>query len=424
MKTKLVLLSADAMSGADLDYLLTLPHAKEVFAHAVYAKKVRSVLPTLTYPCHATMITGCLPERHGIWMNTLFSPGEKRPAWRWERRWNRVQDDLLYAAKRQCLTTASVFWPTTGLHSAVDWLIPEYWPQTRQDTLLKAMERMGSSPEVLTVIERRQGTGRIDQHPSADFFAVSCACDILRTFRPDVMLLHPANIDEAKHRYGTGSPEARQAVEETDRMIGMIAEALEYCGLSEQTNFVLASDHGQRDIRRVLRPNVLLREKGLIRCTADSLADWDAYCQAEGMFALIQLRDRSDVSAGKKVLSVLETAGLDQMGVSRILAAEQMSVPGLPADYDFALLSDGDTAFSSALFGELCQSESHAGQKATHGYPPEIGPGPVFIAAGPGFRENSVIEEMSLTDIAPTLAALFGAEMPEAQGEIIREMLQ
>ena len=142
------------------------------------------------------------------------------------------------------------------------------------------------------------------------------------------------------------------------------------------------------------------------------------------MFALIQLRDRSDVSAGKKVLSVLETAGLDQMGVSRILAAEQMSVPGLPADYDFALLSDGDTAFSSALFGELCQSESHAGQKAAHGYPPEIGPGPVLIAAGPGFRENSVIEEMSLTDIAPTLAALFGAEMPEAQGEIIREMLQ
>lgn len=407
------------MSGEDLDDLLTLPHAKAVFSHAAYAKKVRPVLPTLTYPCHASMVTGCLPEKHGIWMNTLFSPGEMRPAWRWERRWNRVQDDLLFAAKRQGLTTASVFWPTTGHHGAVDWLIPEYWPQSQEDTLLKAMGRMGSSPEVLAILEGRQGTGRIDRHPSADFFAVNCACDILRTFRPDVMLIHPANIDEAKHRYGAGSPEAKQAVEETDGMIGTIAEALEDCGLSEQTNFVLASDHGQRDIRRVLKPNVLLREKGLIRCAGDILAGWDAYCQAEGMFALIHLRDGSDISIRERVQSVLESSGLEQMGVSRIRPGKQET-----ADYDFALLSDGDTAFSSGFFGELCQSEIHAGQKATHGYPPELGPGPVFIAAGPGFKKNSVIEEMRLIDIAPTLAALFGAEMPQAQGEVKRELLQ
>ena len=39
-------------------------------------------------------------------------------------------------------------------------------------------------------------------HPYIDEFIIACACDILREKQPDVLLIHPANIDGARHQYG------------------------------------------------------------------------------------------------------------------------------------------------------------------------------------------------------------------------------
>ena len=421
MNRKLILVSADAMSAEDLPFFLTLPNARRLFADAARAARLRSVLPTLTYPCHATMLTGCGPARHGIAANTMPAPGDPNPPWRWERGCNLEPDDLLYAAKRRGLTAASVFWPTTGRHPAADWLIPEYWPQGPGDTLEQAMGRMGASPEVLRIIEANRGDGRIDRHPQADFFAVRCACDILRRYRPDVLLLHPANIDEAKHRHGTAAPEVKKALEETDEFIGLLLAALEETGLAERTNFVLTSDHGQRDVRRLLRPNALLRREGLIRVEGGGVRDWQAWCRAEGMFAAVYLRRREDPAVRERVRSLLRALAADPAhGVARVYTREEAEAAGLPGSLDFALTGDGRTAFSSDPAGPLTDAPL---QRATHGYPPDMGPDPVFLAAGPDFRRGGIAEEMDLTDVAPTCAALLGARLPRAEGRARGELL-
>ena len=327
MKNRMIVISADAMMREDLELFLTMPNAKRVFAHAARPRRLRSVLPTLTYPCHATLLTGCRPERHGVWMNTVFSPGNPGPEWNWERGQNAVKDDLLFAARRSGRMTASVFWPTTGKHPAVDWLIPEYWPQGAEDSLEAAMRRMGSPPEVLEILRRRSDGIRIDRHPAADFFAVACACEILKAFRPGLLLLHPANIDEARHRYGAKSSEARRAVEETDEMLGMLFSAAQETGDAEQTDFVLVSDHGQRDIRRVFCPNVLLRQEGLIRGGPDGRqADWDAYCHTEGMFATVHLKDPGDAALRRRVEALLRGLPEERTGIARV--ADAAELPG------------------------------------------------------------------------------------------------
>ena len=62
--------------------------------------------------------------------------------------------------------------------------------------------------------------------------------------------------------------------------------------------------------------------------------------------------------------------------------------------------------------------------RASHGYLPEKGPHPVFMAKGPDFAENVVLEKGRLIDEAPTYAALLGVNLPDTDGEPIKEFLR
>ena len=62
--------------------------------------------------------------------------------------------------------------------------------------------------------------------------------------------------------------------------------------------------------------------------------------------------------------------------------------------------------------------------RATHGYLPELGPQPVFLAKGPSFKENVSLPTRPIVDEAPTYARLLSVELPEAQGTPITELLK
>ena len=65
MKNKLFVLSADALVREDIAYLETKPNFSRIMAGRAEVTHVKSVYPALTYPAHATLITGCRPGRHG-----------------------------------------------------------------------------------------------------------------------------------------------------------------------------------------------------------------------------------------------------------------------------------------------------------------------------------------------------------------------
>ena len=69
MRKKLIVISADAMVAEDLEYLKTLPNYRKYLEGGALVKHVRSIYPSVTYPCHTTMVTGVYPDKHGITSN-------------------------------------------------------------------------------------------------------------------------------------------------------------------------------------------------------------------------------------------------------------------------------------------------------------------------------------------------------------------
>ncbi len=421
-KKKLIVFSADAMVGEDVEYLKTLPNYKRYLEGGCRIERVASVYPTITYPCHTTMATGVWPDKHRVPGNCQFIPGADPLPWRWDYRFVEWKEDIFTAAKKAGYTTAAVFWPVTGNHPYIDYLIDEYWTQGPEDTPRQAWRRMGSSEEMLDIVERHIGENQIRKHPPTEEFIIGCTCDIIRRFQPDVLFLHPANIDDYRHKTGLFNDRILEGIRETDKWIGEIMRAVEEAGELENTNLVLTSDHGQLEIKRVININVFLADQGLIRKHEDgSLKDWDAWSLSGGMSAAVYLRDPKDREVYEKTYRILKDMAQEGIyGISQVFTREEAKAHHLDGDFSFILETDGYTSFGDAINRPVVTNydlEDYRYGRATHGYLPGKGPQPVFLAKGPDFRENVTLKSGRLIDQAPTYAKLLGVELPRADGK-------
>ena len=429
-KHKLIVLSADALVHDDMAELCEMPNFKKYLSGGSCIKKVRSIYPTITYPCHVTISTGVYPDRHGIPGN-LKSPYKyiKNPIpWIWEREYVKVPD-IFDAAKANGLTTAAVFWPVTGNHPNIDYLIDEYWTQYPGQKLEDAFAEMGTQECVIPIIQKNAHLMHERKHPYCDDFMVSCAADMIRQFKPDLIMIHPANIDGTRHGNGTFGKHITQALIDTDRYIGMLMEAAEEAGVMDETSFVLTSDHGQMDIKRVININVLLADAGLIRPTDDPTEpEWDAWCQSGGMSGCVYLRDKDNKEIYDKVYSLLKHLCDEGIyGISRVFTAEEaISEEHYGGDFSFVIETDNYTSFGDKYVRPLvtgADNEDYRKGRATHGYLPRKGPTPVFYVNGPAFKKGGVIEEGRLVDEAPTMAAVLGITMPDTDGHAVSELI-
>ncbi len=430
---ELIVLSADALVYEDIEYLSTLPNFRKYLAGGVGVKKVKSVYPTITYPCHTTMSTGVYPDRHGVPGNFEFTPGRTKDLpWLWDYKYNLYREDIFTAAKAAGLHTAAVFWPVTGNHPCIDDLIDEYWVQGPEDRPREAFARMGSDEHMLDIIERNLH-GRTDRppHPDQDAFIVNCACDVIRECQPDLLFLHPADVDWARHEYGVFNDQVRRTVENTDRYIGLLMETVAESADPEKTNLVLVSDHGQRNIRRIVNLNLLLARNGLIRTDADgNFLDWDAWIMSGGMSANVYLKHPEDKKTEQKVYDLLRHACEDELseyGIIRVLTREEFKAEHLDGPFSFVLESDWDVSFSDGYREPLTRDFAPADYRygrATHGYLPDKGPQPTFWAKGPGFKQNVILENADLVDEAPTFAKLLGLTLSDTDGRSLDELLR
>ncbi|MBQ3107574.1 MAG: alkaline phosphatase family protein [Firmicutes bacterium] len=434
-KKKLIVISHDAMVGEDLETLQYLPTFRELLNGAARVKAMRSVYPSLTYPVHASLSTGCRVGKHGILNNEIecLGAGPFTVPWRW------FADDIqvptvFQQAKKAGLTTASVFWPVTGNDPGIDYLVAEYWTQGPDDNLYDAFRRAGSSDEMFEkVLNKRipEMEGHEKTFPWCEDFICNCACDIIREFQPDILYVHFGMIDGLRHLYGLFSRTLTAMLPETDKYTGKIMDACKQAGVFDDTNFVILSDHGHLNINRVLNFNALLKDAGFIRTDEnDDIVDWDAIMHSCGLSGQIYVKDPSDEVLLKKVydhLCFLRDEGI--YGISRVFTAEEVKdLEGLYGNFSFMVESDGYTTFGKSdwhrpLVRPLSGDDWRTGQ-STHGHYPDKGPQPTVIAKGPDFQPGAWIPSASVIDIAPTVGKLFGFEMPDAEGRALEELLK
>ena len=424
----LIVISEDAMVYEDLAQLRQMPSFGAVMQNAAIVKTVRSVYPTITYPNHTSMRTGAYCGKHGIINNELTNLTEAKSDWEWFNDAVKV-GDIFDAFKAAGLTTAGVFWPVTGNHKNIDYLVDEYWPQSAEETTLECFANSGSSPEVIEKVVKPNMMlvdGLHRKHPHCDAFVHACACSMIREFKPNLLMIHPANIDAYRHETGLFSSKVTHGLHEIDLWLGEILKACRDAGIENDTDLFIVSDHGQLNITRSIALNALLAEKGLLTVGEDGqVADYVAIAKSTGLSAQIYLKDEKDHDRVYDALKSMVEDGL--YGFERVYTAEEADrEEGLSGKFAFVLETDGYTSFSNAWTRPLVRRVDNSDYKfgrATHGHHPDKGPQPTLIACGPDIKAGAVVERKPIVDEAPTYAKIFGLSLPDADGKPIDEIL-
>lgn len=391
---------------------LKIPALRRLMQAGAYAR-VTGVLPTLTYPSHTTLITGVPPRLHGIESNTLFDPlGRSDDAWYWFASDVRVPT-LVSAARARWLTTASLSWPVS-IGNGADFNVPEFWRAGSSHAVdLQLLEAL-STPRLLEGLAAWRG--RPLSWPLSDDDRAEGAVFLLRTQRPELLLLHLVDLDYARHDYGPRAPEAQAAVEQADARVGRLLEALQAAGLADSTLVAVVSDHGFLPVTHDLRPNALLREAGLIRVNERGrIASWRAYFHANGGSATLVLNDPADREALQQVRALIEARLREPDSALRaVLGPEEIAAQGGPADAGLVLDAREGFNFSSDAVGAW---RSPSSKRGTHGYSPERPEMRAsFIVTAPGLQRRGDLGVIPMTSIAPTLARFLGIELSSQAG--------
>lgn len=345
------------------------------------------------------MMTGNYPNRHGVTSNFQMVLNQKPTPWNWFADVIKSKD-IFTACKEKGLTTATVFWPVTGCHKDIDYKIPEYVPQG-DDTIEEAFKRAGCDEDMLEIVKRNS-----------------------------VILIHPANIDGARHAYGIFNEKVNEAVVDTDRFVQKLMTVQEELGLAENTNLVVTSDHGQMDVQRIINLNVMLADYGFITVDDKGIAtDWKAYCLSNGLSAVVYLKNPEDENTKKRVFGLLRWMRNEGIyGIGEVYTAEEADEKyHLSGEFSFVIESDDYTSFGESVTAPLVESFGNTDYRygrASHGYLPKKGPQPVFMAKGPDFNENVVMENGRLIDEAPTYAKVLGVGLPDTDGTPIMEFVR
>jgi len=436
MKQKLFVLSMDAMVHEDVEYMMTKPNVRRLFEKRAEVERVQSVFPAITYPCHTTMMTGCNPGKHGIYNNVPFKDYEdNKKHWYLDSKIIRVED-LFAAAKRAGCTTASVYWPICGNNPNIDHIINEYFFFYRGVHPETIFPQMGADEVAMQAIRENYHwlpsyvcpEGK--QKRGYDAFIMACTCSLIRTAKPDVLLVHNCAPDSARHVHGVFGEGVYEALDRTDAWLGDVIAAMEEAGTFEDTNFVLTSDHGQLDYNRRIRINVLLAQGGFLQVAPDkTVYDWQAFGQSNGMSTSIYLRDPGNKKLYDEVYAYLkELVASGKYGFRNLYTTEEAKEKyGTYGPFSFILSTDGTVSVSQEWTEDAIEILGADEQKpvaATHGHEPDLGVHPIFLGRGPAFKEGALLPWAQLRDIAPTLAAILGQTMPEAEGRALTELLK
>lgn len=396
---------------------LKVPTLREIVRQGAYSEGARSVFPSVTYPSHTSMITGCNPGTHGIVANHPFDPlGQLRGAWRWYAEDIRVPT-LLDAARIKGMTTAIAFWPVSvGAHATA--YVPEFWlrePGTPEDAKLNFAI---STPGLLDAVAKRFPSFRANFLPPAaqDEALTDIAVHVIETLQPNLMLMHIYEVDHWQHREGPFTGRALLALENADQQIARVIAAAKKSGTWNQTVLVVVSDHGFALTPHRVHPQAWLREKGLV--TLDEKGkktDWKAYLLADGGAAYIYLRDKQDEETRRIVLEMFQkAASTPGTGIGRVLNHDQIVALGGDPEAFLALEAAEDWAILGGMEDDTTAAPI---DRAGHGYLPER---PAMQASllvyGPPIGRGK-IKGARLIDVGPTAARLLGLKLDKAEGK-------
>jgi len=418
MGKRLLVLSFDALGGEDFEYLKGMSEFKDFFKQAAICTNVSSIYPSVTYPCHASIVTGRYPKNHGVISNTLLQPKRvNAPDWYWQRKY--IKGDTIFdAAIRSKMTVGAFLWPATA-RSKIHYLLPEIMPNRLWDNQVMAALRNGTPSFLLGIFKRYRHLLKGIHQPYLDNFVLQSVIHTIKTKSPDMMLIHFTDLDSARHNYGIRSKEAYKAIDRLGDRFAQIMATLKEENLFDLTTVVILGDHFQLDYHSKIPLNNRLADAGWLNFSDGKVLDWNALVKSNGGSAYVYVADGNVDRVGLKAF-LDELKARPENGIDRLLTGEEAKFEGADPECAFMLEAKEGYVFTDYLGGGA------KGKRADHGYHPtwKTGYKTFYAMAGPGVAQGSSVSEMSLVDIGPTWAQLLGLELLDVDGKVVKEMLE
>jgi len=380
--------------------------------------------PGSSYASHATLVTGLRPDRHGVVADEALDPTGDRAVPFWDSRLLRGTTLWDAALGRGVLALG---WPTTD-GARIELLVPDAEPDAEGGAWLPFM-RGRSTPMLSVELEaiaatqladsRRGGSGK-ERDPASwptarerDDAFVTLACRTAASERdPALLLIRLVDPIVAFARHGHSSREHAAALRRTDARLARLVGCLDGADRLADSAIVVVGDVAYRPVHSEIAPNVaLVREKLIGRDprSKTGVRSWLALSRSHGRSAYVYSKDAERALAARRVLE----AEAARSGAFEIVPAADLAAAGADREAWFGLTARPGYAFGNALMGPITRPSelrsSPGGFAFREGAEGAVG----FVAWGRGVRGQVRVPELSLADVAPTIATLLGLRLDE-----------
>jgi predicted AlkP superfamily pyrophosphatase or phosphodiesterase len=417
-----LMISIDGLRPADVQNAaargLKIPNLTALETSGAYARNVTGIMPTLTYPSHTTLITGVSPARHGIANNLTFDPfNRNQMGWYWYAEDIKVPT-LWDAAHRAHLKTVNVHWPVSVGATGIDFNLPQIWRTGTPDDrkLLRALATDG----LLARLETGLGpyADGIDESVEGDERREPFAEALMKREKPGFATVYFTGLDHIQHVFGPDTPQAHDALERIDAAIGRLVRAARQAqpGLV----VVIVSDHGFAPVTKDVNLYGAFIQAGLIKIDMPSktVISWEAEPWFAGGSAAIVLAHPADPALRARVEGLLaKLKATPQLDIADIYGPAQLARMGAAPQAQYFVNFRIGTEMGHDPAAPLVAPSV---LKGMHGYAPAAPEmKSTFIVAGRGLKAHGDLGNIDMRDIAPTVAHLLGAQLPEAEGKIL-----
>ena len=413
-----ILISIDGLSPEYIfnseKFDLKLPNIKSFIENGTYATGVKVIVPTLTAPAHATIITGSSPAKHGIHGNSRFDPLQKLDTKnKYYIHINDIKVPTLWELTTQNgKITANIGWPV-AVNAKIAYNIPDFW-DNNMENIREDLEKE-ISPKRLKEIEKEIGPYKIGWKIGDDRQRCKTAEYFLENYKIDFMTIYFASFDDINHPHGPNSPECLYVLNEIDILIGDIIKSAHK--ISDNAIIALVSDHGFLPVEKDINLNVALKNSDLIKIGEDGkIISWEAYAsQSHGTTAVV-LKDPNNKKLYTKMDSLLKDLNKNHQCFQTIIQTKDLNEKCF-TDASFIVEAKRGFSFNeSKLDGKFIKKSN---LKGTHGHLPNYKElEAIFLIKGSGIPHNHNLGKINLIDIAPTLAPFLGiSNLQDAEGK-------
>jgi len=324
MTKRIVFLSVPGLRPRDLS---SMPNLSALAARGSQSQLTPS-FPCVTWPVQANMLTGKLPNEHGVVANGFYWR-EKMEVEMWTA-WNDkiLSPQVWDVLHRQTPLQSSAAWfPMLSKGSGADYVCmpaPIHNPDGSESLwcYTKPVQLYGELRDQIGHFPLQHFWGPMANIKSTAWIADS-AIRASQQFQPAFWYIYLPHLDYAAQRTGPDSPAAIQALGELDAVIGRLVEGLS-ATLGTNTTWLVASEYVITPVDHVSYPNRVLREGGLLNtCEIDGrevidFAQSPAWALVDHQFSHVFVRGREPATT-QRVAQLFH----NQPGIAEVLAGDQ-----------------------------------------------------------------------------------------------------